>query len=165
MLIPLLLGCVTLFITMGIQISAVVYTLNYLFKFVDRVDARHTAQQELKHKSKRTTVFLISMVMTMLFIGNLIQAAIWAALFLELGEFTDFTTAFYHSMVNFASLGYGDIVMSEKWRLLGAIEASNGVLMFGLSAGTMLSIMNWILAFDSRLKDKVAHLKERKANH
>jgi hypothetical protein len=164
MLIPLLLGCVTLFITMGIQISAVVYTLNYLFGFIDRVDARHTVQQELQHQSKRTTAFLISMVMTMLFIGNLIQAAIWAALFLELGEFTDFNTAFYHSMVNFASLGYGDIVMSEKWRLLGAIEASNGVLMFGLSAGTMLSIMNWVLAFDSRLKEKVAHLKERRAN-
>ena len=55
-------------------------------------------------------------------------------------------TAFYHSAVNFASLGYGDIVMSEKWRLLGALEASNGVLMFGLSAGTLLAVMTNLFA-------------------
>jgi len=48
--------------------------------------------------------------------------------------------------VNFTSLGYGDIVMSEKWRLLGALEAGNGVLMFGLSASTILSIMNALFA-------------------
>jgi len=36
--------------------------------------------------------------------------------------------------------------MSEEWRLLGALEASNGVLMFGLSAGTMLSVMTKLFA-------------------
>ena len=40
------------------------------------------------------------------------------------------------------ALGYGDIVMSEEHRLLGALEAANGVLMFGLSAGAILSVMN-----------------------
>ena len=95
---------------------------------------------------------IISMIMMMLFIGHVVQVAIWAVLFMALGEFSDFSIAFYHSMVNFASLGYGDIVMHEEWRLLGAIEASNGVLMFGLSAGAMLSIMSYILAHDRRFE-------------
>ena len=43
--------------------------------------------------------------------------------------------------MNFSSLGYGDITMSERWRLLGALEAGNGVLMFGLSTGTIFSVM------------------------
>jgi hypothetical protein len=90
--------------------------------------------------------YVISMILLMLFAGHLIQIAIWAVLFMFLGEFSDFLTAFYHSAVNFASLGYGDIVMSEKWRLLGALEASNGVLMFGLSAGTLLSVMTRLFA-------------------
>ena len=84
--------------------------------------------------------------MTVMFVGHILQITIWALLFLLLQEFTDFTTAFYHSTVNFASLGYGDIVMSERWRLLGALEASNGVLMFGLSAGTLLAIMTNLFA-------------------
>ena len=71
----------------------------------------------------------------------MVQCVLWASLFIFLGEFSDFATAFYHSTVNFASLGYGDIVMSEQWRLLGALEAANGVLMFGLTAGTMFAVM------------------------
>jgi hypothetical protein len=156
MLIPLLLGCATVFITMSVQIAAVVYMLQYLFNTLTR------AEDVLFDKRRAT--YVISLIMTMLFIGHVIQVAIWAVLFRRLGEFTDFQTAFYHSMVNFASLGYGDIVMSEKWRLLGAIEASTGVLMFGLSAGTMLTIMNRILSQSLHLKDQFATLNQKDDN-
>ena len=83
----------------------------------------------------------MSLVFLVLFAGHVLQFALWAALFMYLGEFKDFDTAFYHSVVNFTSLGYGDIVMSEKWRLLGALEAANGILMFGLTAGGFLALM------------------------
>jgi hypothetical protein len=52
--------------------------------------------------------------------------------------------AFYHSTVNFATLGYGDIVMSEQARLLGALEAVNGVMMFGLTTGVLVTVLNAI---------------------
>jgi hypothetical protein len=77
--------------------------------------------------------------MIILVIGNLLQVVIWAGLFLWLGEFQNFDEAVYHSAVNFATLGYGDIVMSSKHRLLGAIEAINGVLMVGLSTAALMS--------------------------
>ena len=138
MLINLLLGCATVFISMGIQVTVVVYMLRYLLRV-------------MSHHNRKTVDFgfdtyAISMVLLILFAGHLVQIAIWAGLFMYLDEFTDFMTAFYHSAVNFASLGYGDIVMSEKWRLLGALEASNGVLMFGLSAGTLLAVMTNLFA-------------------
>ena len=132
MLLPLLLGSLTVFISMGIQVAMVVIMLRYLI----RVMNKQSGDQGIGFDT-----YVISMVLLILFVGHLAQIAIWAFLFMYLGEFTDFLTAFYHSAVNFASLGYGDIVMSEKWRLLGALEASNGVLMFGLSAGTMLAVM------------------------
>ena len=138
MLINLLLGCTTVFISMGIQIAVVVYTVRYVIGIMNREDH--------KTSSFGFDTYVISLVLVMLFAGHLFQVAIWAMLFMFLGEFSDFLTAFYHSNVNFASLGYGDIVMSEKWRLLGALEASNGVLMFGLSAGTMLSVMTKLFA-------------------
>ncbi len=138
MLINLLLGCITVFVSMGIQVTVVVYMLRYLIRVLNN--------EELNTKSFGFDTYAISVVLLILFVGHLGQIAIWAVLFMYIGEFTDFLTAFYHSTVNFASLGYGDIVMSEKWRLLGALEASNGVLMFGLSAGTMLSIMTNLFA-------------------
>jgi voltage-gated potassium channel Kch len=67
--------------------------------------------------------------------------ALWAGLFLVLGEFPTFETAFYHSVVNFTTLGYGDVVMSEEKRLLGALEAANGVLMIGLTSAFLFSIL------------------------
>lgn len=133
MLINLILGCATVFVSMGLQVIAVVLMVRYLIRLMN--DPK---------REKITLGFdtrVISMVLLILFVGHLFQIAVWALLFMYLGEFSDFMTAFYHSAVNFASLGYGDIVMSEKWRLLGALEASNGVLMFGLSAGTLLAIM------------------------
>jgi len=89
------------------------------------------------HGSQLHDIVLLSMVMLLTLVGNFVQMAIWAALFLLLGEFDDLSAALYHSAVNFATLGYGDIVMSERWRLLGPIEAANGILMFGVSTAVM----------------------------
>ena len=133
MLINLLLGSVTVFVSMSIQVLAVVTLVRYVISVLD-------ARSHIAPTFSFDT-YVISMVLLMLFAGHLVQIAIWAAIFMYLGEFSIFETAFYHSAVNFASLGYGDIVMSENWRLLGALEASNGVLMFGLSAGTLLAVM------------------------
>ena len=138
MLASLVLGCSTVFVTMGIQVAFVVMMIRYLIRIMSR-PGRNT-------EGFAFDTYVISLILLMLFAGHLLQIAIWAALFMYLGEFNDFLTAFYHSAVNFASLGYGDIVMSEEFRLLGALEASNGVLMFGLSAGTLLSVMNKLFA-------------------
>ena len=87
--------------------------------------------------STRTNVLLLSTVMLTMLLGNFAQMIIWAGLFMLLGEFDDFSTALYHSGVNFVTLGYGDIVMSARWRLLGPLEAANGILMFGVSTSVM----------------------------
>ncbi|MGH8433096.1 MAG: potassium channel family protein [Pseudomonas sp.] len=87
--------------------------------------------------SQLLDILLLSMVMLLMLLGNFVQIAIWAALFMLLDEFGDFATALYHSGVNFATLGYGDIVMSARWRLLGPLEAANGILMFGVSTSVM----------------------------
>jgi hypothetical protein len=133
MLVSLIIGCVTIVVSMGIQVVAVVLLLRYLIR---KLNAKDRILQGFGFD-----IYMISIVLLILFIGHLVQIGIWAGLFLYLDEFSDFVTAFYHSTVNFASLGYGDIVMSEKWRLLGALEATNGVLMFGLSSGTIIAMM------------------------
>ncbi|WP_349921744.1 ion channel [Aeromonas veronii] len=80
-------------------------------------------------------------IITLVMLGNLAQIAIWGGLFLWLGEFSTLHDAVYHSAVNFATLGYGDIVMSPQWRLLGPLEAVNGALMIGLSGACMLAVL------------------------
>jgi hypothetical protein len=131
-LTALLIGSVTLIINLAIQVTALVLVIRALIRRLDRGGVE---------PSFGTDIIMMGYVLAMLFAGHLLQFAIWAALFQAMGEFSDFETALYHSVVNFTSLGYGDIVMSERWRLLGALEAANGVLMFGLTTGGMMSIM------------------------
>ncbi|WP_165068822.1 ion channel [Paludisphaera rhizosphaerae] len=84
-------------------------------------------------------------VMVILLVALLMQVGEWALAFVLCGALPDFATAFYHSAVNFTTLGYGDIVMAAGWRLLGPLEAANGVLMFGLSASAMFAVTSRLL--------------------
>ena len=80
-------------------------------------------------------------VIVILMLGNFLQLTPWGLLFWLLGEFDSLNVAIYHSAVNFATLGYGDMVMSAQWRLLGPLEAMNGALMIGLSGACMLAVL------------------------
>jgi ABC-type polysaccharide transport system permease subunit len=84
-------------------------------------------------------------VMLVMMVGNLLQIAPWGGLFVALGEFDTLYEAIYHSAVNFTSLGYGDIVMSKDWKLLGPLEALNGVLMLGMTAAALMAILQHMI--------------------
>jgi voltage-gated potassium channel Kch len=88
-------------------------------------------------RKKRTALF--SQASAILFIVfslmALHTAQIWlyAALYFWAGALPDFETALYFSTVSFTTVGYGDIVLSPHWRIVGAIESANGLLLFGWS--------------------------------
>jgi hypothetical protein len=77
--------------------------------------------------------------------GNFIQIVIWGVLFLLLGELDELYEAIYHSAVNFASLGYGDFVMSKNRKLLGPLEAVNGVIMLGMTSAALMVILQQVI--------------------
>jgi hypothetical protein len=117
---------------------------------------RYYVRYQLSHQSfdsPRQDIMLLATVMMLTLIGNFAQIIIWALLFRLLGEFDNFSTALYHSGVNFVTLGYGDIVMSERWRLLGPLEGANGILMFGVSTAVMTAaVMDVIKDYATRLR-------------
>ena len=78
-------------------------------------------------------------------LGHLLEMGFWAVLFMICGEFSDFGTAFYHSAVNYTSLGYGDLIMTPSWRLLGPLETANGTLLFGASTAMIFAVMLWLI--------------------
>jgi voltage-gated potassium channel Kch len=128
MLLNLLIGLPVILLCLLLQAIFVAKCLRYYTHF------RHAYQQR---ESQLLDILLLSTVMVLMLLANFVQIAIWAALFMLLGEFDDFAAALYHSAVNFVTLGYGDIVMSERWRVLGPLEAANGILMFGVSTAVM----------------------------
>lgn len=129
MLMNLFLGVLTMSLCLVLQAILVAAALRYY--------VRH--DYLLNSPAFGPSLVVIIGVMVLLLFGNLSQIAIWAVLFVWLGEFPLFSEAFYHSAVNFATLGYGDIVMSDAHKLLGPMQAINGVLMIGISTAALMS--------------------------
>ena len=84
---------------------------------------------------------IVALIILLSLVAHLIEIALWAAVFMICGEFHEFGTAYYHSAVNYTTLGYGDLIMSPKWRLLGPLEAANGILMFGVSTAMIFTLI------------------------
>ena len=90
--------------------------------------------------------------MLLMTVGNFLQVALWGLLFLQLGVFGELYEGIYHSAVNFTSLGYGDVVMSKERKLLGPLEALNGVLMLGMTAAALMAILQHLIKTLARAK-------------
>jgi Ion channel len=86
-------------------------------------------------------MWVVVRVILYAFVAHLVEIALWAALFMLCGEFSNFGTAYYHSAVNYTSLGYGDIIMTPAWRMLAPVETASGMLLFGVSTAMTFAVI------------------------
>lgn len=140
MLSNLLLGVATMTLCLLLQLALITRALMYYAGKQSRLD----------HASFMGTLGVLNGVMFLLMSGNLCQIAIWGLLFQLLGEFETYKDAFYHSAVNFSTLGYGDLVMSETRRLLGPLQAINGILMVGVTTAAFMTTLRDALTHNDR---------------
>ena len=85
-----------------------------------------------KHRfSHYHAMFIIVFFVLLMFVGIVIDIWIWAVFYNASGALADFEEALYFSTVTFTTLGYGDVLPSEEWRLLASFEAANGLMIFG----------------------------------
>jgi hypothetical protein len=90
-------------------------------------------------------VAIVAVAISFAFAAHLVEISLWAVLFTICGEFPDFGAAFDHSAVNYTTLGYGDVIMTPSWRVLGPLEAANGMLMFGVSTAMIFAVIQRLI--------------------
>ena len=105
------------------------------------------------------TFGLIVLVVYGLLILHLLQITVWAACYQIRSCFPDFITSFYFSATSYSTVGYGDVLLPERWRVLGSVEAVTGVLMFGWSTGIIFTVVHHLLSHMLRIKgtEKTLH--------
>ncbi len=132
LLIPLIVGSTAIACTITIHGAALAATLRLV---------RH--ERTLGHAGAGFWVDLriVATAMALALIAHLIEMGVWAVLLVLVGEFQEWGVAYYQSAMNYTSLGYGDIVMSPPWRMLGPFEATNGLLMFGVSTAMIFALI------------------------
>ncbi len=149
MIAILALGLLAMSVCLALQALASVLAARYF---------AWAAKRPLGPKPWRTIFLQFSILMIVLMLGNIVQIAFWALLYIRFGAFEDFETAVYFSGVTFTSLGYGDVVLSGRMRLLAPLQAANGLMMFGITTAVFIAavqhaIAKWPAAHRARAKD------------
>jgi len=81
---------------------------------------------------------------TLLLLLHTVEVTVWAFAYLAIPDQDQLNTveeAVYFSMVTFTTLGYGDVVIANSWRLLSGIQAMAGLLVFGWSTALLFAVV------------------------
>ena len=131
-LLPLAVGVGAIACTIFVHALALAATVN-LFRYV-RKHGRAGAGALID-------LAIVGLVISFAFVAHIFEIDLWAVLLVMCGEFREFGSAYYHSAVNYTTLGYGDLLLTPAWRLLGPLEATNGALMFGVSTAMVFAVI------------------------
>lgn len=86
----------------------------------------------------------VSFVVFLMFFISMLESLLWSVPYLFFDVIEGFERALYFSMVTYTTLGYGDVVLPERWRLLGSFEAASGIIMFGWTTAIVMSAIRHI---------------------
>lgn len=110
----------------------------------------HIEAEQRILKTALRRAMLLSAVVFLMTAAAVLESSFWAVLYLWVGALPTANEALYFSLVTFTTLGYGDVTLSAQWRILGAFQAANGVIMFG-----------WTTALIVFLVQRIYHLRQR----
>jgi len=75
-----------------------------------------------------------------------IEAAIWAGVYQALGALTDSKSAVLYSLSAMTTYGHEHFDLANHWQLMGALEALNGMILFGLTTAFLYGMIRELLA-------------------
>lgn len=101
---------------------------------------RRRGQMRLSPLSIEGAMVAMALVVGLLILHG-VEIWLYAFLFHGIGAVGSLRDAVYFSTLSYASVGYSDDLMLERWRLLGALEGINGALLLGWSVAFFVTVM------------------------
>jgi hypothetical protein len=121
--------------------SATVATHTVYCFYLIRSLRRHPPHQiahGLQHPQRM--FLLVRCVIALLFL-HCVETTFWALYYLYDQGLPDFATSLYFSMLSYATIGYGDVVLPGHMRLVGAMEGMVGTMMAGWSVALIVAVL------------------------
>lgn len=103
-------------------------------------ERREERSHHLPPLSLRGTLFTLATVLS-LFALHGVEIWAYALLYIQIGAHTNFEGALYYSTISYAAIGYDDAGIDPRWRMLGAIEGINGVILLGWSTAFFINLL------------------------
>jgi hypothetical protein len=108
------------------------------------------------NKGSHPSLFLMAVMIptvSVFMVAHTIEVIVWALAYWILEAAQPGANLVYFAFVNFATLGYGDIVPVKRWLLLGPITAMNGFLLFGWSTAVIFAVLQKAFARSGGMSD------------
>jgi hypothetical protein len=96
-----------------------------------------------ENKSHSSLLLMTVMIPTVsiLMVTHALEVIVWSLAYLIFDAAPPGADLVYFAFVNYTTLGYGDIVPLERWRLIGPMTAMNGMLLFGWSTAVIFEVL------------------------
>ncbi len=100
--------------------------------------------------ARPTLLLIMTMVGTVviLMFAHMIEVAVWALTYVVVGAAPGEAGVLYFAFVNYTTLGYGDVLPTTQWRLLGPATAMCGILLFGWSTAVIFEVLRKTLVYE-----------------
>lgn len=102
--------------------------------------------------STPTTIAVIVAVALALAVLHGIESLSWAVAYVRLGAFASQADAALYSVDSMTTRGSSGLVPEEHWRMMGAVEAGDGMLLFGISTAFLFYVMQRLWRTDAELR-------------
>jgi hypothetical protein len=142
MLINIGIGSVMMIITTAIHMTGMVITMRVL-------ERREHRKNRDSGRTGVNNLYFVGAAAWLMFVASLLEVAAWAGTYVFLGAIEGAEPALYFSTVTFTTLGYGDVLLDERWRLLGSSEAANGIIMFGWTTAVVVAVVQRVYSTKS----------------
>jgi Ion channel len=130
-------------IVVGGAICLVNFAIHAVLVAIVVMTARRAVSATINKAPVRILIAVTSATAAVLLFAHVAEVAVWA-LFYWLAGVAPAADPFYFAFVNYTTLGYGDVVPSAEWRLIGPITAMNGVLLFGWSTAVLFDVIRTV---------------------
>ena len=122
------------------------FTILVQVAFIQVAIKRLQSLEKKEVKLKTLTITGILSASTLWMLAALSTAIwMWALFFLKLNAFETLEESLYFSMVAFTTLGFGDLILPDQWRILSGVAAANGLILFGLTTAFLFAVLVRIL--------------------
>jgi hypothetical protein len=74
---------------------------------------------------------------------HIVQAAVWATAYVALGALPSARTGMLYSLNAMTAYGHITVYLEPHWQLMGALQALNGLILFGLSTAFLYGMIQY----------------------
>jgi hypothetical protein len=144
-----------------IVMSVIIHVVGLMIIFREAVKVMSIAV--VRRRFAPMFIVVMGMVALLATVLHGLEGTLWAASYRLLDALPDGKSAMLYSLSAMTSYGHANLFLKDRWQLMGALEALNGMLLFGLTTAFLFAMIREV--WDIERKERRRGQRRRQAQH